>query len=195
MSKRIVIFPIILVFLSIFILYSFLNQNLYDGFLIFKQLVFTHKLTFNKINIKYLILFIGLILLSFSDMISETISLNLIIIMMLIGFILSYPNKLNMYLSLFSLLVGISIFIIINLTKIGYYAIGDVLTSGMIGMYVGIENIILISIFSIIIGNEIAYIHHKINKEYEQFHFAFVPILLLSTTITTYLNINHRSLI
>ena len=190
MNKRIVIFPIILVLISIFILYSFLHQNLYNAFIIFKIYIFTHKLIIHKLNIKYLLLFLGLIMLSLSDMISETISLNIIIIMIIFGFLLNYPNKFNV--SLDSLLLGISIFLIINLTKIGYYAIGDILTLGMIGIYVGIENIVLISIFSIIIGNEIVHIHHKLNNEYEQFHFAFVPILLLTTSIIILYKISYK---
>lgn len=84
--------------------------------------------------------------------------------------------------------VGLSVFIIVNILKIGSYAAGDVLAAGAIGTFVGIENIVIIAVFAIMLGKVIFYLGVKLDgicdkSKLKQFHFAFVPVLFLATGI------------
>jgi hypothetical protein len=87
-----------------------------------------------------------------------------------------------------ALSLGAGIFIAIDITKLGSYALGDILTAGAIGVYVGIKEIVIISIFAIILGKIIFYLGAKLDgicdkDRVKEFHFAFVPVLFLATGI------------
>ena len=75
---------------------------------------------------------------------------------------------------------------LIDITKLGSYAFGDILTAGAIGAFAGIENIIIISICAIILGKLIIYFGARFDGLFDKssikfFHFAFVPVLFLIT--------------
>jgi len=65
---------------------------------------------------------------------------------------------------------------------------GDILTAGAIGAYVGIENIVIISILAIILGKVITYIAARLDgicdkSPVKAFHMAFMPVLFLITAV------------
>ncbi|MHB1681101.1 MAG: hypothetical protein ACYCTB_11455 [bacterium] len=81
--------------------------------------------------------------------------------------------------------VGLGIFILIDITRLGSYAAGDILTAGAIGAYVGIENIVIISICAIILGKAVTYFAARLDgvcdkSAVKSFHMAFVPVLFLA---------------
>jgi prepilin signal peptidase PulO-like enzyme (type II secretory pathway) len=73
-----------------------------------------------------------------------------------------------------------------DITRLGSYAMGDILTAGAIGAYVGIENIVIISILAIILGKIITYFAARLDgicdkSKVKEFNMAFVPVLFLAT--------------
>ena len=106
--------------------------------------------------------------------------------MIIAGLIFAFLAKTPILTPLEALLIGAGIFILIDITKLGSYAMGDVIAAGAIGTHVGIEKIVIISIFAIILGKIIAYLGTKLDgicdkSGVKEFHFAFVPVLFLAT--------------
>jgi len=167
-SKRIFFIPVLINALSVLILYGFFYRN--------------------GLNTKYIVLFSGLAIMAFTDMLCLRISVAIIVFLILAGLIFASTSNtpLNTVLEAFG--VGIGIFILINITRLGSYATGDVLTAGAIGIYVGIANIVIISIFAIILAKIITHIAARLDgicdkSPVKTFHFAFVPMLLLATVV------------
>ena len=181
--------PIIITAIGVFILYGFLSQNFIDTYYIVKTALLTDKFIVPaSFNLKYLILFSGLILMSFTDMLFELISTIIPILLIIAGFLFAYLLHLPLLIVLESAGIGLGIFIFIDITKLGSYAMGDILTAGAIGAYVGIENIIIISISAIILGKIITYAMAKIDgicdkSKLKEFNMAFVPVLFLATAV------------
>ena len=186
-KKRIFILPVLAVLLGILILYPFFSSNFTDIYLIIKTAFAIHKLIIPAgFNLKYLVLFSGLILMSFTDMLFERISRVIPVFLMLAGVLFAYIANKPLINAFEALGIGLGIFILIDITRLGSYATGDVLSAGAIGSFVGIENIIIISICAIILGKAITYFSAKIDgvldkSKIKQFHFAFVPVLFLVT--------------
>ena len=184
--KRIFIFPILVVIAGILILYPFFTRNLSDIYYAVKTAILTHRLIIpDGLTLKYLILFSGLILLSFTDMLFERISGRLAIFLILAGFLFAYLTKTLLLSPLEALGIGTGIFILINITRLGSYAFGDILTAGAIGIFVGVEDIVIIAVCAIILGKIIAYLGARFDGLFDKsrvkvFHFAFVPALFLS---------------
>ena len=185
-SKRIFILPVLAVFAGAIILYPFLSRNLIDIYFAVKTAILTRRLIIpDGLNLKYLVLFSGLVLLSFTDMLFERISAGIAIYLILAGFLFAYLAKTPLLSPLEALGIGAGIFILIDITKLGSYAFGDILTAGAIGIFVGIENIVIIAICAIILGKIIAYLGARFDGLFDKgrvkaFHFAFVPVLFLS---------------
>ena len=190
-SKRIFILPVLAVFAGMLILYPFLSRSIADIYFAADNLILTHRIIIpDGLNLKYLILFTGLILMSITDMLFERISAGIAVFLILAGFLFAYLSKMPLIIPLEALGIGIGIgiFILINITKLGSYAFGDILTAGAIGAFVGIENIIIISICAIILGKLIAYFGARLDgifykSRIKAFHFAFVPVLFLAAGI------------
>ena len=188
-SKRIFILPILAVFAGILILYPFFSRNLADIYLTVKTVILTRRLIIpDGLSLKYLVLFSGLILLSFTDMLFERISAGIAIYLILAGFLFAYLAKTPLLSPLEALGIGAGIFILIDITKLGSYAFGDILTAGAIGIFVGVENIVIISICAIILGKIITYFGARLDGLFDKsrvkmFHFAFVPVLFLATCL------------
>ena len=139
-------------------------------------------------NLKYLVLFTGLILMSLTDMLFERIYRFIPLFLMLAGVLFAYLANKPLINAFEALGIGLGIFILIDISKVGFYATGDVLTAGAIGTFVGRENIIIISVLAIIIGKIITHFSAKIDGVFDKskikaFHFAFVPVLFLATAI------------
>ena len=187
--KHIFFIPVIITVIGIIILYPFLSQSLFSIAYALKNSISTRSLVLPvRINFPYLVLFCGLILMSFTDMLFERISAGIAISLILAGFLFAYLAKTPLLLPLEALGIGAGIFILINITKLGSYAMGDILTAGAIGVFVGIENIIIISICAIILGRIIFYLGAKLDgicdkSGVKEFHFAFVPVLFLAAGI------------
>ena len=185
--KRIFILPVLAVFAGALILYPFFSRNLLDIYFAVKTAVLTRRLIMpDGLNLKYLVLFSGLILLSLTDMLFERISGRLAIFPILAGFLFAYLTKTPLLSPTGALGIGAGIFIVIDIAKLGSYAFGDILTAGAIGIFVGIENIVIISICAIILGKIIAYLGTRFDGIFDKsrvkaFHFAFVPVLFLTT--------------
>lgn len=187
--KRIYLLPVLAVFIGILILYPFLYSNCLDVYYIIKIAFILHKLTIPRgFNLKYFVLFTGLIIMSTTDMLVERIDgyipVFLVLMNMLFTFMLNKPFTPIIY----AICTGLSIFLFVNLFKIGSYALGDILAAGAIGAFVGIRNIIIISICSMILGRVIVGFSAGVDSvfddsEFKQFHFAFIPILFLTTSI------------
>lgn len=140
------------------------------------------------INLKYLIFFTGLFLMSITDTLFERIAVIIPVFLVIAGLIFAVLAKTPLKTSLEALGIGAGIFILMDITKLGYYALGDIITAGAIGVYVGIEKVVIISIFAIIIGKIIFQISGKIDGVFDksrlkQFYFAFVPVLFLVTAV------------
>ncbi|RZD17531.1 MAG: hypothetical protein EVG15_10680 [Candidatus Acididesulfobacter diazotrophicus] len=184
-NKRIFILPILAVLAGILILYPFFSSNFTDIYLIIKTAFAIHKLIIPAgFNLKYLVLFSGLILMSFTDMLFERISRVIPVFLMLAGVLFAYIANKPLINAFEALGIGLGIFILIDITRLGSYATGDVLSAGAIGSFVGIENIIIISICAIILGKAITYFSARLNGLFDKsrvkaFHFAFVPVLFL----------------
>jgi len=124
--------------------------------------------------------------MAFTDMLCERISVGIIVLLILAGLAFASNTPLNTVLEAFG--VGIGIFVFVRITKLGFYAFGDILTAGMIGIYVGIENIIIISIFAVILSRIVVYIADRLDGIWDKstvkmYHFAFVPVLFLVTAV------------
>ena len=188
-SKHIFFLPIIITAIGVFILYRFLSQNFINTYYIVKTALLTGKFIVPaSFNLKYLILFSGLILMSFTDMLFERISTIIPIILIIAGFLFAYFTGTHLLIVLESAVIGLGIFIFMDITKLGSYAFGDILTAGAIGAYVGIENIVIISISAIILGKIITYLMAKIDgicdkSKLKEFNMAFVPVLFLVTAV------------
>ncbi|MCL4497798.1 MAG: prepilin peptidase [Deltaproteobacteria bacterium] len=188
-SKRIFILPVLAVTFGILILYPFFTRNLSDIYYAVETAVLTRRLIVpDGLNLKYLVLFSGLILLSLTDMLFERISGRLAIFLVLAGFLFAYLTKTPLLSPLEALGIGAGVFILIDIAKLGSYAFGDILTAGAIGAFVGIENIVIISICAIILGKIIAYLGARLDGLFDksrvkQFHFAFVPVLFLVAAV------------
>ncbi|MHB1693371.1 MAG: prepilin peptidase [bacterium] len=188
-SKHIFFLPVIITAIGAFILYGFLLQNINDIYSIVKTAISTGKFIVPaSFNLKYLILFSGLILMSLTDMLFERISTIIPILLIIAGFIFAYLAHLPLLTVLESIGIGLGIFIFMDITKLGSYAAGDILTAGAIGVYVGIENIVIISISAIILGKIITFAMAKIDgvcdkSQFKEFNMAFVPVLFLVTAV------------
>ena len=187
--KRIFILPVIAVFAGVLLLYPFFSRNFADIYFAVKTAFSTHKLIIPAgFNLKYLVLFSGLILMSLTDMLFERIHRFIPIFLMLAGVLFAYTLNKPLINAFEALGIGLGIFILIDILRFGSYATGDVLSAGAIGAFVGIENIIIISICAIILGKLITYFSAKIDgvldkSKIKQFHFAFVPVLFLVTCL------------
>jgi len=167
-SKRIFFIPVLITALSVLILYGFFYRN--------------------DLNTKYIVLFSGLAIMAFTDMLFLRISNFIILSLIVSGLMFASTSNTPLITFLEAFGVGLGIFILINITRRGSYAAGDVLTAGAIGIYVGIENIVIISIFAIILAKIITHIATRLDgicdkSTVKTFHFAFVPMLLLATVV------------
>ena len=137
-------------------------------------------------NLKYLVLFTGLILMSLTDMLFERIYRFIPLFLMLAGLLFAYIANKPLINAFEAIGIGLGIFILIDITRLGSYAFGDILTAGAIGIFVGREKIIIISVLAIILGKLITHFSVKIDGVFDkskvkQFHMAFVPVLFLAT--------------
>ncbi len=184
-SKRIFILPVLAVFAGALLLYPFLYRNFTDIYFAVKTAVSAHRLIIpDGFSLKYLVLFSGLILMSFTDMLFERIHRFIPIFLMLAGLLFAYIANKPLINAFEAIGIGLGIFILIDILKLGSYAFGDILTAGAIGTFVGIENIVIISICAIILGKAITYFSARLNGLFDKsrvkaFHFAFVPVLFL----------------
>ncbi len=186
-SKRIFTLPVLAVFAGALLLYPFLYRNFTDIYFAVKTAVSTHRLIIPAgFNLKYLVLFSGLILMSLSDMLFERISRVIPVFLLLAGVLFAYIANKPLINAFEAIGIGLGIFILIDITRLGSYAFGDILTAGAIGAFVGIENIVIISICAIILGKVITYFGAKMDGIFDKsrvkaFHFAFVPVLFLTS--------------
>ena len=185
--KRIFILPVLAVLTGVLILYPFFSHNFTDIYFAAKTAILTHKLIIpDGFNLKYLVLFSGLILMSLTDMLFERIHRFIPIFLMLAGVFFAYLANKPLINAFEALGVGLGIFILIDILRLGSYAFGDILTAGAIGAFVGIENIVIISICAIILGKAITYLGARLDGIFDKsrvraFHFAFVPVLFLTS--------------
>ena len=188
-NKHIFFIPVILTIIAVLILYPFLSQSFSSIAYAVNNSISTRSLILpTRINFPYLVLFCGLILMSFTDMLFERISFIIPVFLIIAGLIFAFIAKIPLLMPLEALLIGSGLFILIDITKLGSYARGDIIAAGAIGVYVGIEKIVIISIFAIILGKVIFYLGAKLDgicdkSRVKQFHFAFVPVLFLATAI------------
>ncbi|MHB1703521.1 MAG: prepilin peptidase [bacterium] len=186
-SKRIFILPVLAVLAGALLLYPFLYRNFTDIYFAVKTAVSTHRLIIpTGFNLKYLVLFSGLILMSLTDMLFERISRVIPVFLMLAGLLFVYIANKPLINAFEAIGIGLGIFILIDILKLGSYAFGDILTAGAIGTFVGIENIVIISICAIILGKVITYFSARLDGLFDKsrvkaFHFAFVPVLFLTS--------------
>ena len=186
-SKRIFIIPVLAVLAGILILYPFFSSNFADVYFMIASAISTNKLiTPDGFSLKYLVLFSGLILMSLTDMLFERISRVIPVFLMLAGLLFVYIANKPLINAFEAIGIGLGIFILIDILKLGSYAFGDILTAGAIGTFVGIENIVIISICAIILGKVITYFSARLDGLFDKsrvkaFHFAFVPVLFLTS--------------
>ena len=189
--KHIFIFPILTTALSTLILYSFFYHNFFEiyrtagVFFLTRRLIIPDGLA---ANFKYLVLFSGLILMSFTDMLFERISFIIPAFLILAGFSFAFRSGLPLTPVAESAVIGLGIFILIDITKLGSYAMGDILTAGAIGAFVDIRDIVIISILAIILGRVVTTIAARFDgicdkSPVKSFHMAFVPFLFLAAAI------------
>jgi len=92
--KHIFILPIFITALAVLILYGFFYQNILDVSAMAENFVSTRKLIIpNGFNFKYLILFSGLALMAFTDMLFEKISAVIPAFLILTGLIFAYTSN------------------------------------------------------------------------------------------------------
>ncbi len=188
-SKHIFFIPVIITVIGILILYPFLSQSFFSIVYAVKDSISTRSFILpTRINFPYLVLFCGLILMSFTDMLFERIAFIIPIFLIISGLIFAFLAKIPLLTPLEALLIGVCIFIFMDITKFGSYALWDIIAAGAIGVYVGIKEIVIISIFAIILGKIIFYLGAKLDGvcdkgSVKQFHFAFVPVLFLAATV------------
>ncbi|MHB1661872.1 MAG: hypothetical protein ACYCTD_07245, partial [bacterium] len=104
-----------------------------DNFLQTRKIIIPDGLA---VNFKYLVLFSGLILMSFTDMLFERIAVVIPAFLILAGFLFAFRSGLPLTSVAESVGVGLGIFILIDIMRFGSYAMGDILTAGAIGSYV-----------------------------------------------------------
>ena len=126
--------------------------------------------------------------MSFTDMLFERIAFIIPIFLIILGLIFAFIAKTPLLMPLEALGIGAGLFILIDLIKLGSYAQGDIIAAGAIGVFVGIEKIVIILIFAIILGRIVFYLGTKLDgicdkSRVKQFHFAFVPVLFLATAV------------
>ena len=126
--------------------------------------------------------------MSFTDMLFERISAVIPVFLILAGLLFAYMANKPLINAFEALGIGLGIFILIDILRLGSYATGDVLSAGAIGIFVGRENIIIISVLAIILGKIIMNFSAKIDGVFDKskikaFHFAFVPVLFLVTCL------------
>ncbi len=124
--------------------------------------------------------------MSFTDMLFERIHRFIPIFLILAGVLFAYIANKPLINAFEALGIGLGIFILIDILRLGSYAAGDVLSAGAIGIFVGRENTIIISVLAIILGKLIMNFSAKIDGVFDkskikEFHFAFVPVLFLVT--------------
>ncbi|MHB1696588.1 MAG: prepilin peptidase [bacterium] len=202
--KHIFFLPILITVLSALILYGFFYNNFLDIYRAGDNFLQTRKIIIPDglaVNFKYLVLFSGLILMSFTDMLFERIAVVIPAFLILAGFLFAFRSGLPLTSVAESVGVGLGIFILIDIMRFGSYAMGDILTAGAIGSYVGIENIVIISILAIILGRAVTMIAARFDgicdkSPVKSFHMAFVPFLFLAAAILynviNYINIKLR---
>ena len=188
-NKHIFFMPIIITVIGVLILYPFFSQSFFSIVYAVNASILMRSLILpSRINLPYLVFFCGIILMSFTDMLCERILLVFPVFLIIAGLMFAFIAKMPLLTSLESLGVGLAIFIIVNILKLGSYAAGDVLAAGAIGVFMGIENIVIIAIFAIILGKVVFHIGVKLDgvcdkSNLKQFHFAFVPVLFLATAV------------
>ncbi len=188
-SKRIFILPVLAVILGVFILYPFLYSNFIDVYLTVKTAILIHRLIIpDGFNLKYFVFFSGLILMSITDVLFERIYRFIPLFLMLAGVLFAYIANKPLINVFEAIGIGLGIFILIDISRLGSYAVGDILTAGAIGAFVGRENIMIISLLAIIVGKIITHFSAKIDGVFDKsrvkaFHFAFVPVLFLAASI------------
>jgi hypothetical protein len=181
--------PVIITVIGVLILYPFLSQSFLSILQAVKMSISIRSLVLPAgVNLKYLILFSGLILMSFTDMLFERIAFIIPVFLIIAGLIFAFLAKIPLLTPLEALGAGIGIFIFMDITELGSYAMGDIIAAGAIGTFVGIKEIVIISIFAIILGKIIFYIGVKLDgvcdkSSVKQFHFAFVPVLFLAAAV------------
>ena len=113
-KKRIFILPVLAVLLGILILYPFFSRNFADIYFAIKTAFSTHKLIILPgFNLKYLILFSGLILMSITDMLFERISAVIPVFLILAGLLFVYMANKPLINAFEALGIGLGIFILI----------------------------------------------------------------------------------
>ncbi|RZV39900.1 MAG: hypothetical protein EVJ48_02965 [Candidatus Acidulodesulfobacterium acidiphilum] len=193
-TKRIFILPVAATVLSILILYRFLLLACGKIINALYNAIFDRHLDFTGVilyDAKYLGLFALLILMSLTDSLFEKIKVPNAIFLIVLGFIFAAAGGERLLSVVEWALIGSGIFVVVNITRLGSYAMGDVLCAGAIGIFVGVWNMLAIALFSIIMGIIAmrfgiygASIFRKTEKL--QLHMAFVPFLLLSTAVLFY---------
>ena len=188
-NKRIFILPVLITAAGVLILYDFFDRNFLDIYHIAERFILNRRLIIPDVfNLKYLVLFSGLILMSLTDMLFERIHRFIPLFLMLAGVLFAYMANKPLINAFEALGIGLGIFILIDILRLGSYAFGDILTAGAIGIFVGIENIIIISVLAIILGKLITHFSAKIDGVFDKskvkrFHMAFVPVLFLATCL------------
>ena len=131
-SKRIFILPILAVLVGVLILYPFFSSNFTDIYFTVKTAFLTHRLIIpDGFNLKYLVLFSGLILISLTDMLFERIYRFIPLFLMLAGVLFAYLANKPLINAFEALGIGLGIFILIDILRLGSYAAGDVLSAGV----------------------------------------------------------------
>ena len=107
---------------------------------------------------------------------------------MLAGLLFAYLANKPLINAFEALGIGLGLFILIDISRLGFYATGDVLSAGAIGIFVGRKDIVIISVLAIILGRLITHFSVKIDGVFDkskvkQFHMAFVPVLFLVAAI------------
>ena len=195
-SKHIFILPVLAVLLGVLILYPFFLINFKDIYLMIAVAISTKKIIVPaSFNLKYLVLFTGLILMSLTDMLFERIYRFIPLFLMLAGVLFAYLANKPLINAFEALGIGLGIFVLIDISRLGFYATGDILSAGAIGVFVGRENIIIISICAIILGKAMTYFSARLDGIFDksrvkQFHMAFVPVLFLSLALVSVIRLD-----
>jgi hypothetical protein len=126
--------------------------------------------------------------MSITDVLFERIYRFIPLFLMLAGVLFAYIANKPLINVFEAIGIGLGIFILIDISRLGSYAVGDILTAGAIGAFVGRENIMIISLLAIIVGKIITHFSAKIDGVFDKsrvkaFHFAFVPVLFLAASI------------
>ena len=121
--KRIFILPVLAVLAGILILYPFFSRSIADIYFTVKTAFSTRKLIIPAgFNLKYPVLFSGLILMSLTDMFFERIYRFIPIFLMLAGVLFAYLANKPLINVFEALGIGLGIFILIDILKLGSYS-------------------------------------------------------------------------